>query len=176
MKVDDLDLLVRENVRHSIKKHVNEERQMNESVLLGVVAASLSGYLWLSFRQSVKKAARSKAFSDFIEEHDTDQLLARKIPDLTRRFKVVKSFSDLEMMERRTAELIDQLEQLHGKIDEFVASQERLGGRVRDRVARLSQSRLHQEIRSHLEDIIGSTRKGFEQEIENRKDELLGEI
>lgn len=184
MKMTEIQELIREQTRSSIKENImnKEEERVDEMfdatglAAAGVAALSGLGYGWYSYREAIKKSTRNKAFNDFIEQYDTNNLVYKKVPDLVRRFQLVNSLADLETIESRAEALIMELEKLESKVGDFVNSQERLGNRLRDKSAGLSGDKLRREVQRHISDIILASRKGFEQEIENKKDELLGEI
>lgn len=178
MKSEEIQELIREQTRSSIKDNINRVDEVFDTgwTAAGVAALSALGYGWYSYREAVKKSTRNKAFNDFLEQYDTNNLVYKKVPDLVRRFQLVNSLTDLETIEARAEALITELEKLEREVDGFANSQERLGNRLRDRSAGLSGDNLRREVKRHISNIILASRKGFEQEIENKKDELLGEI
>lgn len=178
MKSEEIQELIREQTRSSIKDNINRVDEVFDSgwTAAGVAALSALGYGWYSYREAVKKSTRNKAFNDFLKQYDTNNLVYKKVPDLVRRFQLVNSLADLETIEARAEALITELEKLEREVDGFANSQERLGNRLRDKSAGLSGDNLRREVKRHISDIILASRKGFEQEIENKKDELLGEI
>lgn len=173
---------IRQIVKEEVSKHlgmsneIEQEEQVNESLLALAGIAAIGG-AWAWVRRVAQNAKNDTILQSFLENYDKEKIVEKQIPETAKRFKLIKSLTDLEAMENRVDTFIKKLKALQNNVDKFVDMYFKGmedSGNFFDRALAMKPQSEKIRIKKELKDIIENVEKSFEIEIESKKAEILG--
>lgn len=159
-----------EMVRDTIRQEAYQT--MNESALIFGGLLALGG-AWAWLRNTLRRVQNEALLEEFIAQYDPKGIIGKQLPETIRRFKLVNSLDDLEVMEKNVEKLLGQIDAMQSKVDRFVDKMVSDEKSNVDKVFLINPAKEKVSLKRFIGDFVKNSRDAFAREVELKKDELL---
>ena len=162
---------------------LNIDRPLEESIGLGIATVGLGVAAWAFIRNQIQKMREVRVLAIFLREADPRDELERMIEDVFKKFRLVRSLTDLDRMESEIAKVTNRLEYLKRQARNFdvnsVKVQKSFGRgettvdmAAGSKVFALDAAKEKKRLETVMNKFVDDTIALFNREIEDKKNEL----